>query len=101
MNSFPNQQAVAVSGVEPKTGVLGGGTLVRVLGRGFAPSATALVRVGSQPAVVARVVGQFEVYVSHFLLGRPGASRDGVLASRDVAGGQAHRLTGGGLVDLM
>ena len=54
--AFHYQAAVRVTSVEPKVGQLGGGTLVRVLGSGFVPSMTALVRVGSQPLVVARVL---------------------------------------------
>ena len=45
---------VGVSSVEPVTGLLAGGTLLRVRGSGFMPSATAFVRFGSARAVVAR-----------------------------------------------
>ena len=54
--AFQYQEAVSVLSVEPRTGLLTGGTLLRVLGSGFVPSMTALVRVGSQPVVVARVL---------------------------------------------
>ncbi|MEC8422204.1 MAG: IPT/TIG domain-containing protein, partial [Myxococcota bacterium] len=54
--AFQYQEAVSVLSVEPRTGLLAGGTLLRVLGSGFVPSMTALVRVGSQPVVVARVL---------------------------------------------
>jgi hypothetical protein len=54
--AFQYQAAVSVSSVEPRTGVLSGGTLVRVLGQGFTPSMAAYVRVGAQPLVVARVL---------------------------------------------
>ena len=54
--AFQYQAAVSVVSVEPKTGELSGGTLLRVLGSGFVPTMTALVRIGRQPVVVARVL---------------------------------------------
>ena len=54
--SFEFLWPVAVSGVEPVAGLLAGGTLLRVRGSGFMPSATALVRFGSVRTVVARVL---------------------------------------------
>ena len=54
--AFQYQAAVSIRSMEPKVGVLGGGTLVRVVGHGFVPSMSAFVRFGSQPLVVARVL---------------------------------------------
>ena len=54
--SFEYLGPVAISSVEPVSGLLSGGTLLRVRGSGFMPSAGAFVRFGTVRTVVARVL---------------------------------------------
>ena len=70
--AFQYQALVSVLSVEPRTGVLGGGTRLRVLGSGFVPSMTALVRIGSQPVVVAHVLSSVLLECTTPLYTEPG-----------------------------
>ena len=55
--SFEYHVEMAVHSVEPATGVVTGGTLVRVKGLGFDPNIALVVRVGTRALVSARVLG--------------------------------------------
>ena len=55
--AFEYHVEMAVHSVEPVSGVLAGGTLLRVRWRGFDPSAPLVVRVGTRAVVRARVIG--------------------------------------------